>query len=793
MHEKHKLGTILRPSRTRYKKKTFLRIFAYSLIVCLVVLLLTVTAMYYSFSRIVTAEIHNKSLELLGQTRMVFNSLHAWIIPSFRQIKSEELVSSLIYSAERENLQISRGLDRLDMVMSAYYLLHSIYIYNEQNGHYFSTINGSEGQECSDITLPAIIHNIREYGVYRYIPRKIIYTLNSNIFDASPNEVRKENVFSILIGDMPDKGDTINGALVVNISEKKIRENFLGINPGPGENLLVIDKNGIVVTHPDEHEFGKDYTSFSYIRKILGSEKDEGIFTDIVNNRKYLISYITNTGTDWRFINSMPYGMIFTNLNTLLKTAATVFVALMLLAFFLTFFGSLRIYSPIKRLFSYSQSLKDRQLTGIDTDNTGKLSELQAFDRTFRQIVKKVQDADLHLDDYRELSKAEIIRNLLLGEMGLDEVQKHMDLVNTVLDRGPYLLAVIRIDNFAALQETLSREDMSRFFTILRELLFHTISFAHYFLQMRNDTACIVGNFRGSTGGDSMEMSGIVSQFRSLQAGLKKRAGRTISVGIGSGFSDLTDFPLQYEKVFRSTLYRFCFGHDSILHPDDISGHEKTKYLLPENDITRLVRELVQGKAADAEKILTGILAEVRKCKYEDFNYLRHFLLYRVRKAIEELKGRLASSYIKLNELVEVIEGLETLDDTRKVFSEIFSYMAESLQNSTNSKTRELADKIKKQIDLNYRDGSICAESIADQLGFSTQYIRFTFRNIYEVSIMDYINTLRLDYCRKQLVETRLPLRKIFQNAGYYNYSYSFTLFKKATGLTPNQFRLQTR
>jgi YesN/AraC family two-component response regulator len=40
-------------------------------------------------------------------------------------------------------------------------------------------------------------------------------------------------------------------------------------------------------------------------------------------------------------------------------------------------------------------------------------------------------------------------------------------------------------------------------------------------------------------------------------------------------------------------------------------------------------------------------------------------------------------------------------------------------------------------------------------------------------------------------VNTKLPVKKIYKTAGFYNYSYFFTLFKKNTGLTPNQFRLQ--
>lgn len=140
---------------SRPAKSTFIKIFSYGIFLSLGILLLTLCILYFSFKNIVTREIHNQSINLLVQSQSIFNSLHEWLIPSFRQIKSEPAISTLINSRTPKRTEISAGIDRLLEVLSAYYLVDSIYIYNSQTRQYFSTINGYEGLACSDYSLPA--------------------------------------------------------------------------------------------------------------------------------------------------------------------------------------------------------------------------------------------------------------------------------------------------------------------------------------------------------------------------------------------------------------------------------------------------------------------------------------------------------------------------------------------------------------------------------------------------------------------------------------------------------------
>ena len=109
---------ILLPKKERYTKKTFLRIFTYSTLISLFIMLVTVISLYYSFKSIVKVETYKKSYKLLNQSKSIFESLHSWIIPSFFQIKSEGLINYLIYSKNEDTILFSNSSRNLGDFLS---------------------------------------------------------------------------------------------------------------------------------------------------------------------------------------------------------------------------------------------------------------------------------------------------------------------------------------------------------------------------------------------------------------------------------------------------------------------------------------------------------------------------------------------------------------------------------------------------------------------------------------------------------------------------------------------------
>lgn len=88
-------------------------------------------------------------------------------------------------------------------------------------------------------------------------------------------------------------------------------------------------------------------------------------------------------------------------------------------------------------------------------------------------------------------------------------------------------------------------------------------------------------------------------------------------------------------------------------------------------------------------------------------------------------------------------------------------------------------------------DPRLSVESIADHIELSAKYSRQLFLDHYGMSLSNYILNMRIEKVKELLQQTDMSVAEIAQQAGFQTKSHFFTAFKKATGMTPAQYRYQ--
>ena len=79
--------------------------------------------------------------------------------------------------------------------------------------------------------------------------------------------------------------------------------------------------------------------------------------------------------------------------------------------------------------------------------------------------------------------------------------------------------------------------------------------------------------------------------------------------------------------------------------------------------------------------------------------------------------------------------------------------------------------------------------AVAAVVGVHPVHLARTFRRAYDTTLCSYIRTVRLDFARRQLATTAVPVADIAAAAGFYDQSHFCRLFKQATGLSPAVYR----
>lgn len=147
-------------------------------------------------------------------------------------------------------------------------------------------------------------------------------------------------------------------------------------------------------------------------------------------------------------------------------------------------------------------------------------------------------------------------------------------------------------------------------------------------------------------------------------------------------------------------------------------------------------------------------------------------LLFKNCKSAETLFRRICNSYTKDNKF-----------KTLSLFFEIIS----ELNDSFSEKGR--LDFAIKYIIEHADDPFIDIHVLAQHCGFSKDYFRHLFKQIYGVSPTQYIANQKIILIKDRLLSSNKSIKEISLLSGFYDENYFSRFFKKHTGLTPNEFR----
>nr|WP_296439472.1 helix-turn-helix domain-containing protein [uncultured Acetatifactor sp.] len=120
----------------------------------------------------------------------------------------------------------------------------------------------------------------------------------------------------------------------------------------------------------------------------------------------------------------------------------------------------------------------------------------------------------------------------------------------------------------------------------------------------------------------------------------------------------------------------------------------------------------------------------------------------------------------------------------RNVAENIFSLKKENAEKQTE----DVVNQVKKYIVENL-GGDTSLYHLADQVHFSQEYLLRIFKKKEGVTILQYINDLKLSAAKQLLAEAKLPVKEIAEQLGFNSQGYFGRFFRNKTGMAPNAYR----
>lgn len=110
-------------------------------------------------------------------------------------------------------------------------------------------------------------------------------------------------------------------------------------------------------------------------------------------------------------------------------------------------------------------------------------------------------------------------------------------------------------------------------------------------------------------------------------------------------------------------------------------------------------------------------------------------------------------------------------------------------ENHASMRLEQVQEIIDHYIRDNYQE-ELSMQDVARAMNYSDAYFCKLFKRCFKVNFSAYLNEYRIARARELLLTTRLNVREISVACGYSDANYFARVFKRVTGMTPTEYRI---
>ncbi|MBW7452999.1 response regulator [Paenibacillus sepulcri] len=442
----------------------------------------------------------------------------------------------------------------------------------------------------------------------------------------------------------------------------------------------------------------------------------------------------------------------------------------------------------------------------------GNDTVLLALERTL-QLLDEERAMDSVLERAAEQTKKALpylqkqyLMDLLEGDsVALKDLKRWFAEVEMELrfDR-PCMLLICRVDQFRENTPTSRSLYLYMIQNVVEELLSPSISLMHleydrskivWLLQVKHDS---------SLEEDSKEqvqeraMRFIHGTLEQIQQVCKTLDHLKISLAAASEWVDWGQLPYSFERLKLLLSSGLGIGEESLLtgNPQQQTANEKDKperMQLSEKRLNMLRSCLDNGEREDFDYTLSHMLSTSFRAEQTDhlFNMMLYYRLVSLYlpyiSSIETYSARENGHLVDLDKLTRH-DGHGSWNEAADYLQELTAVIFSTQEKGKDEQQHEVIKKVKLLID-EHLSGDLSLTHIGEAVGHNPSYLSRLYKQVTGEGLSEAINSARLGKAKQLLQETNDKVHEIAAAVGFVSPPYFYRFFKKATGITPQEYR----
>ena len=258
-----------------------------------------------------------------------------------------------------------------------------------------------------------------------------------------------------------------------------------------------------------------------------------------------------------------------------------------------------------------------------------------------------------------------------------------------------------------------------------------------------------------------------------------------LRIGVGGIVDSLSRVNLSYVEALSALK---CNQDSGVLFYEKLfSASENILY--PTGDLLKLAEGIETGNVQMAKECIEDILAKISRSAQTLM--FRKTICYEVVNIIIK-----TASEQKLNIQVERVGQLAALEDAERFKEEAFACLEEvcgQIRQRNSEKTDHFVADVVSYIDRHYCDYDIGLKKLSEEFKMSANYLAILINEKLGQPFREYIIYLRIGKAKQLLEQTNKTVGEISETVGYANPSHFIKMFRGYSGMTPAQYRKNSK
>jgi two-component system response regulator YesN len=263
----------------------------------------------------------------------------------------------------------------------------------------------------------------------------------------------------------------------------------------------------------------------------------------------------------------------------------------------------------------------------------------------------------------------------------------------------------------------------------------------------------------------------------------------SLTISLSQPCRSIPEIANRFEQCLYQMKHKFLLGKGKVILPEDVPSTRAAPDL-DFNAIQREVRFLLNsGACPEINAYVNQLFAHASLDA--GATHLRNLCFYLVictQIVLNENNENFNQVFESETQVWEKLIRFETSEDAAAWIKDIMVTSNQYLAAKSYTSNTQIVERIKKYIECNYVK-NISLETMAADLFYSANYLNRIFKQETGETIFNFASTFRIEKAKEMLLDPRGKLSSVSEALGYSNPAYFSFIFKKATGLTPREFR----